>query len=304
VLPLLQTLHTKVDRTVVDALFDWWEPQGRGVLELHELDAKLNDDGSGNKSKRQSHKGPSNMLGGELFRDANRSVQEQLRDALVANSMRVIDLFREWDEDGNGMVDKGEFRKAMPMLGLHATREHIDALFDTFDSDGSGEIGFKELNRLLRRDVKAEAKKRETKVVARIEVADISKLRRDSALAMMPMANMTVKGAEDPFAPVDAEGGVAKDSPKESSSRKTASWAGNLVAIEEDETLATVKSQRPLRKATSLPASVTSASAAQKSDSAVAAAKDETAAEPVAPPEDAEATLDALIEGSEDGAAE
>ena len=32
--------------------------------------------------------------------------------------MRVIDLFREWDEDGDGTVSKKEFRKAVPMLGL------------------------------------------------------------------------------------------------------------------------------------------------------------------------------------------
>ena len=51
----------------------------------------------------------------------------------LALQVRVIDLFREWDEDGDGEVDKFEFRKAMPMLGLHATKDHIDALFDSFD---------------------------------------------------------------------------------------------------------------------------------------------------------------------------
>ena len=30
------------------------------------------------------------------------SVQEQLRDVLTANSVKLIDLFREWDDDGNG----------------------------------------------------------------------------------------------------------------------------------------------------------------------------------------------------------
>ena len=33
------------------------------------------------------------------------------------------------------------------MLGLHAPLETVDALFDSFDLDGSGTIGFKELNR-------------------------------------------------------------------------------------------------------------------------------------------------------------
>ena len=32
-----------------------------------------------------------------------------LTDALAAQMARVIDLFREWDDDGNGMVSKIEF---------------------------------------------------------------------------------------------------------------------------------------------------------------------------------------------------
>ena len=36
--------------------------------------------------------------------------------------VRVIDLFREWDEDGDGTVSKKEFRKAMPLLGLEVPK--------------------------------------------------------------------------------------------------------------------------------------------------------------------------------------
>ena len=40
--------------------------------------------------------------------------------ALQQNSVRVIDLFREWDEDADGLVDKKEFRKAIAALGYDA----------------------------------------------------------------------------------------------------------------------------------------------------------------------------------------
>ena len=185
---------------MVDALFDSWDGEGAGKLEIAELDRQLNEGRQG----KDKHKGGSKMLRGELFTDGNKSVQEQLRDALVANSMRVIDLFLEWDEDGDGEVDRKEFHKAMPMLGLHAAKEHIDALFDLFDSDGGGSIGFRELNRLLRRDVKAE-KKKEVKVLERIEVADVKTLRSQCAMLMLPVANLCVKALEDPFAPVDLD---------------------------------------------------------------------------------------------------
>ena len=51
----------------------------------------------------------------------------QIKQALHKNLARVIDLFREWDEDGSGNVSKKEFRKAMPMLGLRVAREALDA---------------------------------------------------------------------------------------------------------------------------------------------------------------------------------
>ena len=44
------------------------------------------------------------------------------RQALAKNAGRVIDLFREWDENGDGMVTRKEFHKAMPLLGLEAPR--------------------------------------------------------------------------------------------------------------------------------------------------------------------------------------
>ena len=68
------------------------------------------------------------MQGIDLDEGPNaRPVQEQLRDALSANAVRVIDLFRDWDEDCSGTVSKREFRKALPMLGILSltTCQHI-----------------------------------------------------------------------------------------------------------------------------------------------------------------------------------
>ena len=80
-------------------------------------------------------------------------VQEQLRQILIDNAVRVIDLFRDWDDDGNGKVDKKEFRKAMKALGLDVPRKEVDGLFDTFDPDGGGSIEYNELNKALKRKV-------------------------------------------------------------------------------------------------------------------------------------------------------
>ena len=67
-----------------------------------------------------------------------RAVAAALREALSANATRVINLFRQWDEDGSGSVDKREFRAVGPLLaesvGDEVTRAQLDALFDSFDT--------------------------------------------------------------------------------------------------------------------------------------------------------------------------
>ena len=58
------------------------------------------------------------------------SVQEQLRKIIKDNLLRTADLFRMWDLDGSGTVDKREFAESVAALGFNVAREEIDRLFD------------------------------------------------------------------------------------------------------------------------------------------------------------------------------
>ena len=86
----------------------------------------------------------------DIDEGSDKSVAEQLRDALSKHAIKVMDLFREWDENGDGNVSKKEFRRAMGLLGFDVPKTEIDALFDAFDPDGSGAMEFKELQKMLR----------------------------------------------------------------------------------------------------------------------------------------------------------
>ena len=98
-------------------------------------------DGGGKKARPRMRK---------LVEEGGISPLDQLRDILSVNFGRVIDLFREWDDDENQQVSKLEFRRALPVLGLLVEKADADALFETFDVDGSGEIDYNELTSKLR----------------------------------------------------------------------------------------------------------------------------------------------------------
>jgi len=78
------------------------------------------------------------------------AMPEQLGLALKKNAARVIDLFRQWDTDGDGEVSRKEFHKAMPALGIEIADFDVDALFNAWDSDGGGSLDFKELSGILK----------------------------------------------------------------------------------------------------------------------------------------------------------
>lgn len=92
--------------------------------------------------------------------DLHEFIRFSLRDALARASARVIDLLREWDDDGNGAVDRKEFRRAVQALGFGALadREDVDMVFDEFDESKDGLIQFNELNRMLRQSAAVDAR--------------------------------------------------------------------------------------------------------------------------------------------------
>jgi len=66
-------------------------------------------------------------------------------------NLRVLDLFREIDDDEDGYISKKDWRKAFKVMGPEFPAATVDATFDAFDPDGSGEVEFNELEKFLRR---------------------------------------------------------------------------------------------------------------------------------------------------------
>ena len=77
---------------------------------------------------------------------------EGLQDALGRRLREMLNLFKEYDVDGNGTIDKSEFRRAVAAIGLEYEDEIVDIVFDSYDADGSGEMEYKEFVQYSLRD--------------------------------------------------------------------------------------------------------------------------------------------------------
>ena len=158
------------DVSEIDLVFDDFDIDKDGTLDYNELnkmlrqgasvilDDALKEGAAGEIATqvRQTHKLRKHRAKGKalpssvvLKVSSRLSVQQQLQQVLRDNAVRVIDIFREWDEDGDGLVSKKEFRNAVSALGYQAPREDVDAVFNLFDEDGSGMIEYGELKRAL-----------------------------------------------------------------------------------------------------------------------------------------------------------
>ena len=186
-------LGLEVPRADMDALFESWDPDGSNSIELKELSKILRRPVQLGKklragavdvevatprvspraaaaAARLSSKATASLAATaipvrtsagrktsirklDLDETSEKSYAQQLQEHLCRDAVRVIDLFRDWDDDGNGKVDKKEFRKAMKALGLDVPRKEVDGLFDSFDPDGGGSIEYNELNKALKRKV-------------------------------------------------------------------------------------------------------------------------------------------------------
>ena len=175
----MKVLGIAANKEELDAVFAEFDDDCSGTVTFAELDRQLRkkyplpegaearDVAVSAQKMHELRSGPSGKVGRTFsanvleFKEGDaggKSIQDQLRDALAANLTRVIDLFREWDDDGNGLIDKKEFRQALIGLGYSAPKAEVNTLFESFDKDGGGSVDYHELNAMLRRHAEIDAK--------------------------------------------------------------------------------------------------------------------------------------------------
>jgi calmodulin len=60
------------------------------------------------------------------------------------DSDKLKQMFKEWDKDGNGTIDKDELKKGTKSLGLDFDDATIDQMLLEADKNGDGKIQLEE----------------------------------------------------------------------------------------------------------------------------------------------------------------
>ena len=89
--------------------------------------------------------------------DANANAEQlllNLRERLAKRGTRGISSiykkFKIADDNGNGTLDKEEFKKAMHDFRIGMNDNQVATIFDLFDRDGSGDVSYDEFLRMVR----------------------------------------------------------------------------------------------------------------------------------------------------------
>ncbi len=69
---------------------------------------------------------------------------EKLRQIMKSSSLTLEDIFKKFDEDGNGYISSNEFRNAIRRLNLGLSSRDIDQIMKKVDTNGDGKIDWKE----------------------------------------------------------------------------------------------------------------------------------------------------------------
>ena len=92
----------------------------------------------------------------EVYIDGNGNIDFKEFLGLMARKMRdtdteeeLIEAFKVFDRDGNGLISAQELKHVMISLGEKITDEEVDEMIKEADIDGDGYINYEEFVRMI-----------------------------------------------------------------------------------------------------------------------------------------------------------
>ncbi|KFQ28620.1 EF-hand domain-containing family member B, partial [Merops nubicus] len=100
------------------------------------------------------------------------AVRQSLKKANYENFDLLLEAFRHYDKNGDGMIDKDDLRKSCFQLNIGLDDELLDSLFDCCDLDKDGLVNYLEFANFLNWKDKTAVKEFEDKIIARGKKTD------------------------------------------------------------------------------------------------------------------------------------
>ncbi|XP_042657616.1 EF-hand domain-containing family member B isoform X3 [Tyto alba] len=95
------------------------------------------------------------------------AVRQSLKKSNYENFDMLLEAFRHYDKNGNGMIDRDNLRKSCFQLNLNLDDELLDSLFDCCDLDKDGLINYLEFANFLNWKDKTAVKEFEEKIITK-----------------------------------------------------------------------------------------------------------------------------------------
>ncbi|KFV63072.1 EF-hand domain-containing family member B, partial [Dryobates pubescens] len=100
------------------------------------------------------------------------AVRQSLKKANYENFSMLLEAFRHYDKNGDGMIDKNNLRKCCFQLNMNVDDELLDSLFECCDLDKDGLINYLEFTNYLNWKDRMAVKEFEEKIVAKYQKLD------------------------------------------------------------------------------------------------------------------------------------
>ncbi|NXU49963.1 EFHB protein, partial [Turnix velox] len=107
------------------------------------------------------------LRGKDRERATLAAVRQSLKKANYENFDMLLEAFRHYDKNGDGMIDKDDLRKTCYQLNLNVDDELLDSLFDYCDLDKDGQINYLEFANFLNWKDKMAVKEFEEKIITK-----------------------------------------------------------------------------------------------------------------------------------------
>ena len=88
----------------------------------------------------------------------SRELADEITDYIAKHATNVMELLEAWDKNKDRLISKPEFRNFLNAMGFLLPRSASDALFNTWDDDGDGNLDYRELVRGARKAAFARGK--------------------------------------------------------------------------------------------------------------------------------------------------